>query len=57
MNREHYPIGHEDWLVMSDNYSKVKARCACGGWLVRETAPVGAPYNWQDWQHDSEVTA
>ena len=57
MNREHYPIGHEDWLVMSDDYSKVKARCACGGWLVRETAPVGAPYNWQDWQHDSEVTA
>jgi len=44
------PWGTEYPLVVRDDYSMVSARCRCGNWLVRETAPIGARYNWEDWR-------
>ena len=39
------------WLVTRDNYSFQWAKCADYAQnIVRETAPVGAKYNWEDWR-------
>jgi hypothetical protein len=39
------------WLVIRDDYSFQSAKCAdCNQSIVRETAPVSAKYNWEDWR-------
>ena len=39
------------WLVSNDDYSMQSAKCAdCAQNIVRETAPVSAKYNWEDWR-------
>jgi hypothetical protein len=39
------------WLVTRDDYSLQSADCAdCNQSIVRETAPVSAKYNWEDWR-------
>jgi hypothetical protein len=52
MTHIHEPHGSEIVLVHlnSENYSMVSAKCLCGVTLVRETAPKGARYNWEDWR-------
>jgi len=49
---KHEPWGTETVLERreADDYTKVQASCPCGVVLIRETAPKGARYNWQDWQ-------
>ena len=46
----HEPHGTEIYLVERDDYSMTSARCLCGVTLIRETAPVGARYNWEEWR-------
>ena len=39
------------WLVSRNDYGMQSAKCAdCNQSIVRETAPVGARYNWEDWR-------
>lgn len=39
------------WLVSGDDFSMQSGKCAdCNENIVRETAPVGAKYNWEDWR-------
>jgi hypothetical protein len=39
------------WLIARDDYSLQSGKCAdCNQSIVRETAPVGARYNWEDWR-------
>jgi hypothetical protein len=39
------------WLVVRNDYSLQSAKCAnCNQPIVRETAPIGARYNWEDWR-------
>ncbi len=40
------------WLVVRNDYSLQSAKCAnCNQPIVRETAPIGARYNWEDWRY------
>lgn len=50
MTHKHEPWGTEVVLVDQDEYTMVSAQCLCGVWLIRETAPVDAKFNWQDWR-------
>jgi len=52
MNHKHEPWGTEIVLVRreSDDYTMVSAQCPCGVTLIRETAPQGSKYNWNDWR-------
>ena len=52
LNHKHEPSGAETVLVPlnSEDYSMVSAQCKCGVTLIRETAPQGARYNWEDWR-------
>lgn len=47
---QHEPWGTEYRLVERDDYSMVSAKCKCGTILIRETAPIGAGYNWEEWR-------
>jgi hypothetical protein len=39
------------WLVVRNDYSLQSAKCVdCEQAIIRETAPVGAKYNWEDWR-------
>jgi hypothetical protein len=52
MTHIHEPHGAETVLVPlnSQSYSMVSVQCKCGATLIRETAPQGARYNWEDWR-------
>jgi len=50
MSHQHEPWGTEYRLVDREDYAMVSAKCLCGVWLIRETAPVGARYNWEEWR-------
>lgn len=52
LNHKHEPNGIETVLVPlnSQDYSMVMTQCKCGVTLIRETAPQGARYNWEDWR-------
>ena len=45
----HTPIGEIKWEMIDDD-SRQFSRCKCGVELTRETAPLGARYNWEDWR-------
>jgi len=47
---QHEPRGVEIRLIDRDDYAMVSAKCLCGVTLIRETAPVGARYNWEEWR-------
>ena len=49
---QHEPLGREIVLVRreEDDYTMVSAKCLCGAELIRETAPQGARYNWENWR-------
>jgi hypothetical protein len=52
MNKEcrHIPA-NSIWLVSRDDYGMQSAKCAdCNQDILRETAPIGAKYNWEDWR-------
>jgi len=52
MNKEcrHIPT-NSMWLVSRDDYGMQSAKCAdCNQNILRETAPIGAKYNWEDWR-------
>ena len=39
------------WLVFGDDFSMQSGKCAdCNQNIVRETSPIGAKYNWEDWR-------
>jgi hypothetical protein len=52
MTHRHEPNGAETVLVplTSESYSMVSVKCLCGVTLIRETAPQGARYNWEEWR-------
>ena len=52
MKHTHEPHGREIVLVRRelDDYTMVSAKCLCGQELIRETAPMGARYNWENWR-------
>jgi hypothetical protein len=52
MSHNHEPHGTEIVLIRreADDYTMVSAKCLCGQNLIRETAPLGARYNWEDWR-------
>ena len=46
----HAPNGQIMWQTIDDEDSTQRTRCACGVELVRQTAPLGAAYNWEEWE-------
>jgi hypothetical protein len=52
MTHSHEPRGTELVLIRreADDYTMTSAKCLCGVILIRETAPQGARYNWEEWR-------
>lgn len=52
MTHQHEPHGTEIVLERreTDDYTMTLAFCLCGARMTRETAPLGAKYNWEDWK-------
>jgi hypothetical protein len=52
MAHRHEPRGTELVLVRreADDYTMTSVKCLCGITLIRETAPQGARYNWEEWR-------
>lgn len=50
LEHTHTPSGRIMWQTIDDEDSTQRTRCACGVELVRNTAPLGAGHNWEDWE-------
>jgi hypothetical protein len=49
MKHKHEPNGVQEDIINIAGLRVVMARCKCGALLTRETSPLGAKHNWEDW--------
>jgi hypothetical protein len=50
LEHKHEPNGVISWHYVGQENSQQFSHCICGVTLERHTAPLGADYNWEDWE-------